>query len=78
MLMCRECWGQVPKPTQDDVYATVGKRNMRAIDASWAPWWRAQAKAVAHVAFLRSPNEEKRDRYLARELAFADALELKR
>lgn len=75
-LMCRECWASVPKPLQDEVYRTVGLRGSY-VDANWAPWWRAQAKAIAHVAFLKAPNEQKRDAYLARELEFADQLEHK-
>ncbi len=53
---------------------TVGLRG-RLVDSSWAPWWRAQAKAIAHVAFLVHPDIEKRDRYLHNELKFADELE---
>ncbi len=72
--MCRDCWRQVPKPLQDAVYDTVGLRGAH-VDASWAPWWRAQARAISHVAFLSHPDEAKRDRYLDRELRFADSLE---
>jgi hypothetical protein len=57
-----------------EVNATVGQRG-RVVDASWAPWLRAQAKAIAHVAMLVEPNEAKRDAYLAREMGFADTLE---
>ena len=74
MLMCRACWSKVPRTLQSEVYATVGLRH-QVVNETWAPWWRAQAKAIAHVAFLREPNVEKRDRYLERELAFADKLE---
>ena len=73
-LMCRACWGLVPADLQAEVYRTVGLRGPHA-DATWAPWWRAQARAIAHVAFLKSPIVKKRDAYLARELAFADTLE---
>ena len=73
-LMCGECWRKVPREIQREVYATVGKRN-KDVDATWAPWWRAQAKAIAHVAFLIDPRPEKRDAYLAREMAIADRLE---
>jgi hypothetical protein len=73
-LMCRPCWSQVPKDIADEVYRTVRLRGP-TVDASWAPWWRAQARAIAHVAHLREPNEAKRDAYLARELGFADKLE---
>ena len=73
-LMCRSCWAKVPADLQAEVYRTVKLRGSHA-DASWAPWWRAQAKAIAHVAMLKEPNEVKRDAYLARELRFADTLE---
>lgn len=73
-LMCRECWARVPSDLQAEVYRTVRLRGPHA-DASWAPWWRAQARATAHVAMLVEPNEKKRDAYLARELGFADTLE---
>lgn len=73
MLMCGPCWAQVPQPLAKEVYRTVKLRGPFA-DKTWAPWWRAQAKAIAHVAHLREPNEQKRDAYLARELAFADTL----
>jgi hypothetical protein len=77
MLMCRACWGQVPKALAAEVYRTVGLRGAR-VDATWAPWWRAQAQAIAHVAHLREPNEERRDAYLARAMAFADSLEARK
>ena len=74
-LMCRACWRQVPAPMQAEVYRTVKLRDGRSIDASWAPWWRAQAQAIAHVAFLKEPNVESRDAYLSHALEFADKLE---
>lgn len=73
-LMCRGCWAKVPADLAAEVYRTVGMRG-RLIDETWAPWWRAQARAIAHVAFLTRPDEAKRDRYLAREMAVADAME---
>lgn len=73
-LMCRPCWSQVPPELQAEVYRTVVLRGPHA-DRTWAPWWRAQARAIAHVAHLREPNEARRDAYLRRELAFADTLE---
>ena len=36
---------------QTEVNRTVGLRGPR-VDATWAPWWRAQAKAIVHVAIL--------------------------
>ena len=76
-LMCRECWALVPAPMQAEVYRTVKLRGPD-VDATWAPWWRAQAEVIAHVAFLSHPNVEKRDAYLAREMGFADQLEERR
>jgi len=73
-LMCRSCWWKVPGQLRNEVNRTVGMRG-ETVDASWAPWWRAQARAISHVAFLKSPIVAKRDAYLARELAFADTLE---
>lgn len=73
-LMCRPCWAQVPRDIQDEVYRTVVLRGAHC-DKSWAPWWRAQARAIAHVAFLAAPIVEKRDRYLKHALDFADTLE---
>jgi hypothetical protein len=73
-LMCRQCWALVPSDLQAEVYRTVKLRNPDA-DATWAPWWRAQARAIAHVAFLVHPDVVKRDAYLAREMGFADELE---
>lgn len=73
-LMCRECWAQVPAALQAEVYRTV-KLRARTIDATWAPWWRAQSKAIAHVAHLKEPNEERRDQYLAIGERTARALE---
>lgn len=73
-LMCPSHWDKVPRPLQAEVYNTL-KLRRHPIGASWAPWWRAQAKAIAHVAFLESPDVGKRDRYLAKEFAFAERLE---
>jgi len=72
--MCRACWAKVPPGLAAEVYRTVRLRG-KMIDASWAPWWRAQARAIAHVAFLAHPDEAKRDRFLAREMDTADRLE---
>lgn len=75
--MCGPCWAQVPIDLQTEVWRTVRLRKATAIDASWAAWWRAQARAIAHVAFLREPNEGRRDEYLARSMRTADAMELR-
>lgn len=72
--MCATCWAQVPPAIQREVYATVGLR-AKVCDATWAPWWRAQARAVAHVAHLHEPNAARRDAYIARADAFAATLE---
>lgn len=77
MLMCKPCWAHVTPPTQKEVYRTVRLRGSY-IDASWAPWWRAQAKAIAEcylskVALSTLSEAEKTEaqvwvaRYLARE-----------
>lgn len=73
-LMCKPCWSRVPASLQAEVYRTVKLRGPD-VDATWAPWWRAQAKAIAYVAFLVSPDEQKRDSYLAREMRIADEME---
>lgn len=72
-LMCGPCWARVPADLQREVYRTVGLRGP-ACDESWAPWWRAQARAIAHVAHIREPNERRRDAYIAKADAFADLL----
>lgn len=61
---------------QLEVFRTVRRRG-RHVDASWASWWRAQARAIAHVAFLKEPNETKRDAYLERAMLLAEKLEAK-
>ena len=75
-LMCLACWDKVPRSLQTEVNNTFLLR-APTIDGSWAPWWRAQAKAIAHVAYLKEPNESARGRYLTREFAFAERLEKK-
>lgn len=75
--MCCQCWALVPADLAAEVYRTVSMRGTYC-DETWAPWWRAQAKAIAHVAFLSHPDVAKRDAYLAREMKFADQLEHKR
>ena len=74
-LMCRECWALVPPDLQTEVYRTVKLRSGAHVNASWAPWWRAQARAIAHVAMLVEPNEQRRDTYLAHAMATAEKLE---
>jgi hypothetical protein len=73
MLMCRAHWKKVPYDIQADVYATVRRRG-KFIDKTWAPWWRAQARAIAHVYEAEGGNPAK---FLERELQFAATLELR-
>lgn len=61
--MCASHWARVPPDLQLEVMTTVNQRG-RYIDASWAPWWRAQAHAIASVL----PPGERRDWWLAKEL----------
>lgn len=44
-LFCRGHWAMVPPSIQREVYRTVKLRGP-SVDASWAPWWRAQAQAT--------------------------------
>lgn len=77
MLMCGPCWQLVSAPTQAEVYRTVKLRGSR-VDASWGPWWRAQAFAIVENATRRAvqfKNGRTLAEYLAHELAFADKLE---
>jgi hypothetical protein len=71
MLMCRACWSKVPYDLQADVYRTVTQRG-RFIDKTWAPWWRAQARAIAFVFEARGGNPAP---FLERELKFAALLD---
>lgn len=73
-LMCPRCWSLVPADIQAEVYRTVGMRG-RLVDETWAPWWRAQARAIAYNAHAREPNEARRDEYIARADDFAARLE---
>lgn len=74
MLMCRACWALVPADIQAEVYRTVGLRDRARANRTWAPWWRAQARAIHHVATLQYPKGDP-EPYLTRELAFADKLD---
>lgn len=80
-LTCSRCWGDVPRALQTEVYRTVKLRDA-AVNASWAPWWRAQARAIDAV--LRAGVASGRwqeiapgtfDALLAKDLEFADHLE---
>ena len=74
-LMCKACWRQVSYATQQEVYFTVNKRGPHC-DRTWAPWWRAQAKAIAEVA-EKALLDWDGTAYLEREMAFVDTLEKK-
>lgn len=79
-LMCRACWARVPADMQAEVYRTVRLRDMGSVDETWAPWWRAQAHATYHVAMERDrldgrPVDPRGEKYLERELVFAQSLE---
>ncbi len=78
--MCGECWARVPAAMQREVYRTVRLRDMSGCDATWAPWWRAQARAIHHVAMgsdrlAGRPPDSRGAKYLEREMGFADSLE---
>lgn len=79
MLFCAPHWRMVPAEIAREVYATVGKRGAR-VDATWAPWWRAQAAATSAV--LRKLNdtgdvetEARIQRYETKEATFVAYLE---
>lgn len=75
-LMCAKHWRMVENDTQREVYATVGRRSKSSVNATWAPWWRAQATAIDEVLAKVYPQERvKRERLLAKEMRFADHLE---
>lgn len=79
----------VPRDIAAEVYRTVDKRD-DAVNASWAPWWRAQARA-ANAVLLKELKAKKHEltevqildyedriaTLLHRELTFADSLEKK-
>ena len=73
-LMCGACWALVPRDVQAEVYRTVRLRGSR-VDATWAPWWRAQSGARAAVALHRGADPERVEAVWAKDLAFADRLE---
>lgn len=77
-LMCRSCWGKVPPELQNEVYRTVGLR-AGSVNHTWAPWWRAQARAIHAVVTQNNPGRrEAQYAYLAREMSFAEKLEERR
>ena len=75
MLMCAKHWRHVPSDLQHAVYDTVGQRRKGRVDASWAPWWRAQAKAVNAVLLATGGYSADHCALLLRNsLRFADLL----
>lgn len=54
-LMCPKHWFMLPGHLMADVYATVRQRGPN-VDATWAPWWRAQGVAITYV--LRKLGED--------------------
>lgn len=73
-LMCRVCWMLVPGYIKDEVNRTVGLRAARA-DATWAPWWRAQAEAKAFARDVAEGGWDGRADWLKTQMDFADRLE---
>ncbi len=75
-LFCRKHWMMVPVDLKAEVNRTVKLREKTAVNASWAPWWRAQALATVDVGKRVHPGtDEAADRWLAKEMAFAEKLE---
>ncbi len=73
-LMCRACWALVPAEIQDEVNRTVAMRGAKP-DATWAPWWRAQAMAKAAVREIVEGGWGGRGDWLSSQMALADRLE---
>lgn len=74
-LFCASHWAMVPRSIQTRVYATVKKRG-KHVDASWAPWWRAQAEATAAVLRKTRPEAEAQiAKWLAHEMDVAAKME---
>jgi hypothetical protein len=74
-LFCASHWAMVPRAIQTRVYATVKKRG-RCVDASWAPWWRAQAEATEAVLRKTKPEAEAQiAKWFEHEMAVAAKME---
>ncbi len=58
LLMCPAHWFMLPGHLMADVYATVRTRGPN-VDASWAPWWRAQGVAIVYVLRKLGETPEK-------------------
>lgn len=76
MLTCGPHWRMVPADIQRDVYATVGKRG-KLIDATWAPWWRAQTRAIHAIMKAEGRDPEKLAQWFDREMETARKLEVR-
>jgi hypothetical protein len=74
LLTCPAHWKLVPPELQREVYATVGKRG-KLIDATWAPWWRAQARAIHAIMQAEKRDPVGLEKWLAHELKVADQME---
>lgn len=72
-LLCPSCWEKVPAKIADRVRETSDSRNPLRVDKTWAPWWRAQAEAIAVLD--RLTNVEAAELRLKKELDFADMIE---
>ena len=76
MLMCRACWSLVSPETQAEVYRTVKLRTGASADATWAPWWRASARAEVENGEARGVFNPGGARFwLAKAFSFATYLE---
>jgi len=73
-LYCAEHWRMVPPDLKEAVYETARRRG-KAVDETWADWWRAQAQAEAAVLRQLGGEEDQIARKLRREMAFAQTLE---
>lgn len=73
-LMCPRCWRLVPRHLAQAVL-DAGRMRGEHVGATWAAWWRAQARAVAFVEHFRRPDHAKRDAYVQRADDFAFLLE---
>lgn len=74
-LMCPPHWRMVPRDIQSNVYLAVGRRGPY-IDETWAPWWRAAHRAIAHVALQEGIfTQAQHDDFVIAEDAVADQME---
>ena len=76
-LFCAHHWRMVPRKLQQEVRDAVRIRGYH-IDASWAPWWRAQAKATAAVLTKLGVVASEVERWQEQEMKFATRLEERR